>query len=395
MKMNLIFTGNFPYPHGMAGTKRVQNSIDQLTRHEDINIKVLILRQGRTRYADGDLCGTFKGVEYITVGDDIEPNIKAFFKSITCFFKAAAYLRKNYNSRQKNIIYIYGYPSTDNISLVIFGKILGYKVLFDIVEDVSFMESAPDIFARIKHLSATCLSRIPRLFTDGVLVISGHLQQKMLKIAKGRFPVFLYPVSVNFAKFESAPREFHDPIRLFYGGTFGSKDGIENLISAFEIVCAKYDNAVLTLTGKGAKKRMEKIQKIISESKYRERFSYKGYLEDDEYYNLLSNSDILCMTRTGSAFAGTGFPFKLGEYLATGRSVIASGVSDVRRYLEDKKNAVIIEPDSVSAITEAIEFLITHPDEAKRIGQAGKETAKKNFDAEALGKNLRQILTDI
>jgi glycosyltransferase involved in cell wall biosynthesis len=101
------------------------------------------------------------------------------------------------------------------------------------------------------------------------------------------------------------------------------------------------------------------------------------------------------MTRTASAFANTGFPFKLGEYLATGRPVIASDVSDVSEYVRDRENAVLIKPDSSEAIAEAIEYLIADADRAMRIGAAGREVAENYFDVKVVAEKLRRLLTEL
>ena len=49
---------------------------------------------------------------------------------------------------------------------------------------------------------------------------------------------------------------------------------------------------------------------------------YFGLIPDDDYYQFLKDADVLLMTRIDSPYANSGFPFKLGEYLATGNAVI-------------------------------------------------------------------------
>ena len=70
-------------------------------------------------------------------------------------------------------------------------------------------------------------------------------------------------------------------------------------------------------------------------------------MDEKDYYSLLNNADIPCMTRVDLAFANAGFPFKLGEYLAAGKPVIASRVSDVDRFLVNGQNAMLVNPGSV------------------------------------------------
>jgi len=386
---------HLPYPHGMASTKRIQNSIDYLYQQEDVSVRVLILRQGRVSLSESDLSGKYKGVEYVTIGQDIKPNAAAAFKGMKYFYAGMAYLKKHYQKGRKNIVYVYGYPSTDNLPMLLFGKLLGYKYIFDIVEDIRFLDKDSDIFARLKHYSALFSYKFLWMFADACLVITKHLYEKTRKNARGRFPVVMFPITVNMEYFDWPARDFHTPIRIFYGGTFATKDGVENLIEAFAVIGKNYDNVQLILSGRGSKDRMKIIDKMISESAYRERIEYKGYLAEEEFYPFLNDCDILCMTRNRSMFAHTGFPFKLGEYLATGKPVIASRVSDVNLYLEDKKNALVIEPGSVGAIVEAIKYLLDQPEQARRIGAAGKATAGESFDAERWGNKLHEILLSL
>lgn len=380
------------YPDGMADTKRIQNSIDYLMGTGDFDVKVLVLRQGRVRLGDSELSGRHKGVEYVTIGNDIRPGISALLKGPRYYLDGMAYLRTKYRHGQKNVLYVYDYPSTDNIPMLIAAKILGYRIVFDIVEDISFQKSASDFFARLKNLSARLFCKTLWIFADAVLVISKHLLEKMTAISKDRYDVVMYPISVNFEKYDSSVEKFHDPVRIFYGGTFGEKDGVENLIAAFEKVAAENVNVNLLLTGKGNKQRMEIVLDKIANSPAREKILYKGYLPDDDYYTEVNSADILCMTRTRTSFANSGFPFKLGEYLATGKPVIASDVSDVAEYLEHEKSAILIEPDSVSAIAVAIQRLASNQQDAMKIGAAGRGVAKKNFDARTLGECLGKLL---
>ncbi len=391
-KMNLIFMGNIQYPHGMAAAKRIGNWIDYLKLDERLDIKVLVLRQGRVKLADNKPAGTYRGVDYVTVGSDIRPGITALFKAPGYYLKAMTFLRNNRQKGGRNILYIYGYPNIYNLPLIIFARMLKFRVVFDIVEDIAFQGSSPDILARMKNLSAKWLWGRLGLFADAAIVISQRLYKKTAAIAKGRFEVALLPISVNFEHFSYPPKEPGQRMRIFYGGTFGVKDGVENLICAFEKVCDRHDNVVLTLSGKGSKTRMEKILEMISNSQYRERIEYMGYLEDDEYYALLGECDVLCMTRIASQFAQAGFPFKLGEYLATGRAVVASDVGDVSEYLEDRKNAIIVEPDSSESVAQGLEFLTSHTGQAAKIGQEGRKLAKEKFDAAASAAELKQIL---
>jgi len=71
IETNVVFVGNFLYPRGMAGTKRVQNFIDGVRSDSTVSASVLLLRQGHPGRDDSNLSGEYEGVPYITIGADI------------------------------------------------------------------------------------------------------------------------------------------------------------------------------------------------------------------------------------------------------------------------------------------------------------------------------------
>ena len=76
------------------------------------------------------------------------------------------------------------------------------------------------------------------------------------------------------------------------------------------------------MTGKGAERHLNKLHKLIEGNLSKDKIIFKGFLPVKEYFNTINECDILCVTRSGSKLANNGFPFKLGEFLATGKAVL-------------------------------------------------------------------------
>jgi glycosyltransferase involved in cell wall biosynthesis len=133
----------------------------------------------------------------------------------------------------------------------------------------------------------------------------------------------------------------------------------------------------------------------IQTSPFKERIEYKGFLDHASYHREVNAADILCMPRIDTGYAHAGFPFKLGEFLATGKPVIASAVSDVPAFLEDRKDAILVPPGASEAIVEAVDFLIDHPEKAFEMGACGKEKARHLFDYRKQGEALLTFFSDI
>lgn len=383
--INWVFLGGFPYPRGMASTRHAQNTLDGLRAFPDVGLRVVIVRQSSR---DNVLSGTHGGIPYQTVmGDALRA--RACLMAPLLYAKVGHAIQGVFQPDKRNILHVYGPPAWDNLPAVREARRLGFKVLFEIVEDD---DAARDVSrspwhrvasAYIRHATRAIVS-----WADGIVVISSALEGKFRERTRGAIPVLLKPVSVVMARYPDSPGRPGKTTTLFYAGSFGFKDGLPVLFDAFDRLAARHANLRLVLTGKGSPEDMRGARARMASSPYTERMDYKGYLDDDEYQAALNASDIPCMTRTSHPYAQAGFPFKLGEYLATGKPVVASRVSDVTRWLRHEESAMLVEPGSAPDVVQAVEHLLQHPDQAAAMGRCGRAVASQRFchkrQAEAL-----------
>ena len=85
------------------------------------------------------------------------------------------------------------------------------------------------------------------------------------------------------------------------------------------------------------------------------------------------------------------FPLSWANFLATGKGVIATNIGDIPNYLTDKQNALLIEPESVSQLVEAVTYFLHNPDRLTDLGAEGRKTAGRYFDAERLSLKLFDV----
>ncbi|HPT22847.1 MAG TPA: glycosyltransferase family 4 protein, partial [Bacteroidales bacterium] len=179
---------------------------------------------------------------------------------------------------------------------------------------------------------------------------------------------------------------FNDPLQILYAGTFTDKDGVGEIIEGFLRFRANHENSQLILTGESAQQRiyLEKYKNVDG-------IVFTGRVEDDEFYRLLRNADVLCMCRTNSGFAQAGFPFKLGEYLATGNPVISTRVSDVEMYLTEDDAFLIDKADPV-LISDVLSQIVNDPVTARLKGLNGLAKCKEYFSPEINGAKLLKTI---
>jgi glycosyltransferase involved in cell wall biosynthesis len=71
-----------------------------------------------------------------------------------------------------------------------------------------------------------------------------------------------------------------------------------------------------------------------------------------------------------------GLPTVVLESMACGVPVVATEVGAVREIVRDGISGMLVHPDRVGELTEAISYLATHPEERHRLGHAGRDVAE-------------------
>ncbi len=387
-KYNILIMGVSCFD-GMASSMRVRNLIEPLVAKNSISVSNLIYKKDNKEPIGNS--GKKNNIAYKVIGF----RLKNPFSVFSFVFGGFGFISSNKLKGCKNILYNYNYPDVKNIFFILYAKIIGYKIVFDIIEDNS-LQAHVGFINKLRLKSSVLLFKYCRYFADSMIGISEHLYNLVRTTTEDKIPSYLIPVTVNLNYFKTPGEQIHTPektVKIFYGGSFGGKDGLEYLINAFDEVSLVHDNTELIFTGMGHKLDMDRVFAQIDKVKHKDRIIYKGFLSTDEYYRTLNECDIFCMTRVNTKFANAGFPFKLGEFLASGKAVVATSVGDVPNYLFNDINAMVVQPNSVDDLIDALLQLIENPDKRKRLGAEARKTAEKCFDSDKVGMKLLDIFS--
>ena len=169
---------------------------------------------------------------------------------------------------------------------------------------------------------------------------------------------------------------------IAYCGTICKhKDGVDDLIRAFGIVHREYPDYKLYLIGGFEKLYGDEryIRNLVSGLGLDDSVVFTGRVGPDRIPALLSGASILALARPVNDQTRYGFPTKLGEYLITGNPVVLTPVGEIGRYLHDGENCIFAPPGDYAAFAQKLLWVISHPAEAKEIGNAGKEVIDDCF----------------
>jgi glycosyltransferase involved in cell wall biosynthesis len=91
----------------------------------------------------------------------------------------------------------------------------------------------------------------------------------------------------------------------------------------------------------------------------------------------------------------TTYPNKVFDYMAAARPVILAIDGVIREVVESANCGVFSKPGDAVGLADTIRFFYTNPDQARRMGFAGREYLEKNFSRAVIGEKLIGLLESL
>jgi len=86
-----------------------------------------------------------------------------------------------------------------------------------------------------------------------------------------------------------------------------------------------------------------------------------------------------------------GLPRVFPQAMAAGKPIVATAVDGALEAIHEGRNGYLVEPGDFRALAEKIIYVLEHPAVARKVGQAGKKIALKEFDIRRMVKDIEKI----
>ena len=231
-----------------------------------------------------------------------------------------------------------------------------------------------DLYSTIYH-NQSCYQQVKRVLeeTTQVITVSSELKRRaeMEGISTNNVVILGNGVPDRVLDKSYNHNIDKDPVILSVAGLIERK-GIEYNIKAMAALRRKFPNLTYRIVGNGPE--YQNLINIANELGACDKISFLGALSHEAVFNEMANCQILSLPSWDEAFG-----LVYIEAMIQGKPVIAckgEGIEDVIRH---GVNGMLVSPKDVDSLVEAIDYLISHPDETNQIGQRARETVMKNY----------------
>lgn len=209
-------------------------------------------------------------------------------------------------------------------------------------------------------------------------------------------PTLLLSTIVDTDRFNDVkPFEAKRDYLCYMGNMELTKDNVDNIIYAFNIVKNDYPNIDLHLFGCPNSKDKEYLISIIKKLKLSDRVFIMGRINSEEVPNILVSAKVLVASQPNTKRAEGGFPTKMGEYFMSGVPTILTDVGEISLYVKDGVNAYIVPPSRPDLYAEKLRYIFNEYPKALKVAQNAKSYIMNNFGYEVAGRKIFDFIWDL
>lgn len=192
---------------------------------------------------------------------------------------------------------------------------------------------------------------------------------------------------VNMERFTKSPLP-EKPVFLMVSRIIREK-GVMEYCNAARILKQQHPEARCILLGGfdasiGALSK-DDIQPFIDDGS----IEYPGEVKDPVSFYQQSSFFIL------PSYYREGLPRTILEAMAMGRPVITTDWPGCRDAVEDGVNGLLTEPKNPETLAKKMCWIIEHPEEAKKMAEAGYERCRDVYDVKVVNKSMLKIMVEI
>ena len=298
--------------------------------------------------------------------------------------------------KQEGIDVLHGHCVYPLLGIIIGGvsRITGVKSVFTLYsspDDKRIITNYPKFINMCLKISKNkLLTKILPFFVDTIVVTSNSTYVKLISIGINKNKIKHINIGINLSVFKPLNEVNrvknklnipNDRKIIFFAGDMSPWKGLDIFIKSLKILHERGLDILGLVAEKGTfeyrQKRIQQIDNLIKQNRMEEFILFIGQYENiQELYEI---SDVVVFPYL-SSFSLMDIPLSLLEAMAMGKPVIASKIGAIPEVIEHKKNGVLVEPNNVNALVDAILYMLGNSEKSKRMGAEASKLIYEKFN---------------
>jgi len=212
---------------------------------------------------------------------------------------------------------------------------------------------------------------------DLFLPISNRWKEKLISLGCPPEKILIHRMGIDVGKFRLSQDKCHkNKITLLTVARLVEKKGVEYGIQAVVRIAEKHPNIEYRIAGDGPLKKI--LHDMIAKAKINGSIRLLGWQDQQEISALMGQTDILLAPSVTSKDGDQeGIPVVLMEAMARGMPVISTFHSGIPELVIDGKTGLLVNEHDADALSEKLEYLITHPEMREKMDNIRPVISKK------------------
>lgn len=262
-------------------------------------------------------------------------------------------------------------------------KIIGYKVIYDVHEDlprqILSKDWLPEIFRKPIARFMSGLEWISAKTFDAIVPATPKIAERFpahKTITIHNFPIITEMLQATPIPYMERPQAFA------YPGYIAKSRGIFEVLHALDML-HDIKGIRLDLAGEFSPLGLEDEMRVLPGWAL---VKYHGWISREQLALLLGNVRAGLVLHHPVPNEIDAQPIKLYEYMSAGLPIIASKFPLLKQIIEDAGCGLLVDPMDPKAIASAMRWILDHPTEAEAMGQRGRQAVLRlyNWDTEAV-----------
>lgn len=226
---------------------------------------------------------------------------------------------------------------------------------------------------------------VDRYTCDRVVAVSQAVREDLIRQGVEDRKIALIYNGIDLSKFQPPPTRTppvdQEPV-IGLVGRLEPEKGHRCFLEAAQMLLQQHGDCRFQIVGDGS------LQQDLRD--FACKLGIAGQVEflglRDDIPELLARMSVVAVPSLSEAFS-----LSLVEAMSMGKPCVASNIGGIKEILVDRENGLLVEPGKPGVLAARISWLLEHPDEARRMGEAASRTAAERFDARVMTEQLTRL----